>query len=104
MFITFSFSFHQISVLIAAFAGIMGCKNVIVDCDPGTDDAQALMMLLEAHKSKAINILAITCVAGNTFIENIVNNVFRILHVCDTSNVSNLTTLSKKVNKGPCTN
>lgn len=68
----------------------MECKNVIVDCDPGTDDAQALLMLLAAHKSRAINILAITCVAGNTLIENVINNVFRILHVCDTPNVSYL--------------
>lgn len=56
-------------------------KYVIVDTDLGTDDAWALLMLLKAEKCfKNIKILAITCVAGNTTLENVVKNTYYMLH------------------------
>ncbi|XP_044592950.1 inosine-uridine preferring nucleoside hydrolase-like [Cotesia glomerata] len=58
-------------------------KKVIVDCDGGTDDAVSLVILLNAHKQNLIELTAITCVAGNTDIENVVKNVFRILELCE---------------------
>ncbi|XP_031787342.1 inosine-uridine preferring nucleoside hydrolase isoform X2 [Nasonia vitripennis] len=61
----------------------MECQKIIVDCDAGTDDALALILLIAAHKQKKIEILAITCVTGNTYVDNVVNNVFRTLRVCD---------------------
>ncbi|OXU30884.1 hypothetical protein TSAR_002605 [Trichomalopsis sarcophagae] len=61
----------------------MECQKIIVDCDAGTDDALALTMLIAAHKQKKIEIMAITCVTGNTYVDNVINNVFRTLHVCD---------------------
>ena len=64
--------------------------KIIVDCDAGTDDAVALIMLIEAHKMKKIEIKAITCVSGNTFVDNVIYNVFRTLNVCEASDVSNL--------------
>ncbi|MCB2011818.1 MAG: nucleoside hydrolase [Geminicoccaceae bacterium] len=38
-------------------------KRIIVDCDPGQDDAIALLMALGAPQR--IDVLAVTCVAGN---------------------------------------
>ncbi|KAJ8672675.1 hypothetical protein QAD02_003935 [Eretmocerus hayati] len=61
----------------------MDCHKIIVDCDSGTDDALALAMLIGAHKRKKVEILAITCTHGNTSIENVITNVFRVLGCCD---------------------
>lgn len=56
-------------------------KYVIVDTDLGTDDAWALLMLLKAEKCfKNMKILALTCVAGNTTLENVVKNTYYMLH------------------------
>ncbi|CAK8682907.1 unnamed protein product [Clavelina lepadiformis] len=54
------------------------CENFILyDCDTGSDDAIALMMLLgQSHKAKAVGI---TCVGGNTKLDNVVMNNLRIL-------------------------
>lgn len=62
-------------------------KKIIVDCDAGSDDALALMILIDAHKKKKIDLKAITCVAGNTTVDNVVKNIFRILEACDAPNV-----------------
>lgn len=37
-------------------------KNIIIDTDPGQDDAVAILLALA---SPEINVLGITCVAGN---------------------------------------
>lgn len=56
-------------------------KYVILDTDMGTDDAWALLMLLKAEKElKNIKLLAITCVHGNTTLENVIKNTYRVLH------------------------
>lgn len=54
---------------------------VVFDTDVGTDDAWALLMLIRAEekKLKNIKILGVTCVHGNTEIEHVVRNVFRVL-------------------------
>ncbi|XP_011157223.1 inosine-uridine preferring nucleoside hydrolase [Solenopsis invicta] len=58
-------------------------RNIIVDCDAGIDDALALIILLAGHTDKRVNIKAITCVNGNTKVDNVVRNVFRTLHTCN---------------------
>jgi len=50
-------------------------KKIILDCDPGHDDAVAIM-LAAAHDS--IDILGITCVAGNSTLENTKENALKI--------------------------
>lgn len=49
---------------------------LIIDADPGIDDAVALMIAL---KSPALDIKLITCTAGNTTIENVTNNTLSVL-------------------------
>ncbi len=51
-------------------------EKIIIDADPGVDDAFALLL---AANSKEIDIQAITTVAGNCSLENATNNTFKIL-------------------------
>jgi len=50
-------------------------KKIILDCDPGHDDAVAIML---AAASEELEILGITCVGGNTILNNTVNNTLKI--------------------------
>ena len=52
-------------------------KKIILDCDPGHDDAVAIM-LAAAHEN--IEILGITCVAGNATLPNTTRN--NALKIC----------------------
>lgn len=54
----------------------MSVRRIILDCDPGHDDAVAIMM---AGKSPAVDLMAITVVAGNQTMEKTLENA---LHVC----------------------
>ena len=51
-------------------------RNVIIDCDTGVDDAQALLLLL---RTPGINVLGITCVAGNIPINKVVRNTLVVV-------------------------
>ncbi len=53
-------------------------KRIIIDCDPGIDDAQAIMM---AYLHPDVKIEAITTVAGNVGIEHTTANALKILDV-----------------------
>lgn len=55
-------------------------KQVIIDTDCGIDDAQAIMMALAAPN---IQVVGITCVYGNAAVENVCQNVLRVLSVCE---------------------
>ncbi|MFC6355313.1 nucleoside hydrolase [Luethyella okanaganae] len=50
---------------------------VIVDVDTGLDDALALAFLAQ---EPAVRLLAVTCVAGNTSVDNAVSNTATVLH------------------------
>jgi pyrimidine-specific ribonucleoside hydrolase len=52
--------------------------HVLLDVDTGIDDAMAILFAV-AHPD--IEILGITCVAGNTSLENVVANTLRVLDV-----------------------
>ena len=51
---------------------------LLIDTDPGIDDALALLLAL---LSPGVTVEAITAVAGNVGVDQAVANVFRILHV-----------------------
>lgn len=57
---------------------------MIIDTDCGIDDAQAIMMALAAPN---IHILGVTCVFGNTTVDNVCQNVLRVLSVCERNGV-----------------
>lgn len=52
-------------------------RKVIMDCDPGHDDAIALLL---ATRSDQIKILGVTTVAGNSELKHTTNNALRILN------------------------
>ena len=51
-------------------------RPVIMDCDPGADDAVALLVAMASPED--FNILGITTVAGNVSLEQTTNNALRI--------------------------
>ena len=53
---------------------------VILDVDTGVDDALAILF---AVKHPAIDVLAITCVAGNAALPQVIENTLKILDVAD---------------------
>src|SRR5215831_11694388 len=58
--------------------------KVIVDCDPGHDDALAIML---AHANPEIELLAITTVAGNATLDRTTLNARRVCTVAGITGV-----------------
>lgn len=53
--------------------------KLIIDTDCGVDDAIALLAALNPRNA---DVVAVTCVAGNTSLENVCKNVSKVLAVC----------------------
>ena len=53
---------------------------VIIDCDPGHDDAIALLL---AVASPELDILGVTTVAGNTTLDKTTKNALTVLELAD---------------------
>jgi inosine-uridine nucleoside N-ribohydrolase len=51
---------------------------VIIDTDCGTDDASAVLLAIGCKK---FNVLGITCIGGNTSLEQVCTNVLRVLKI-----------------------
>ena len=58
--------------------------NVIMDCDPGHDDAIALLL---ASRADNIRILGVTTIAGNSYIENVTMNARKVLDYAGVTDV-----------------
>ncbi|WAP51539.1 nucleoside hydrolase [Arthrobacter sp. ATA002] len=58
--------------------------KIILDCDPGHDDAVALLL---AHGSPEIDLLAVTTVVGNQTLEKVTRNALAIARVANITNV-----------------
>jgi len=56
-------------------------KLLVVDADPGVDDALAILMALSSQTRHLANLLAITTVRGNVDINQICLNALRVLQV-----------------------
>ena len=59
-------------------------KKIILDCDPGHDDAVAIML---AAASNDIQILGITCVGGNATLENTKLNALKICTLIERTDI-----------------
>lgn len=59
-------------------------EKIILDCDPGHDDAVALLL---AHGSPAIELLAVTTVMGNQTIEKVTRNALAVARVAGITDV-----------------
>lgn len=60
--------------------------QVILDCDPGIDDALALF--LAAGSSDQLDLLGVTCVAGNRPVEVTTDNACRLLKATDREDIA----------------
>ena len=60
----------------------MAKQKIIIDTDPGHDDALAIMLL---EKSEQFDIKAITTVAGNSSIQNTTNNARYVLDLLESN-------------------
>jgi hypothetical protein len=60
----------------------LGTGKLIIDTDAGVDDAVGLFLAL-GYEAKQLNtdvrIIAITCVLGNTEVNNVATNVLKVL-------------------------
>ena len=54
----------------------MSKRKIILDCDPGHDDAVAILL---AAKNPNLDLLGITVVAGNQTLENTQRNALRVV-------------------------
>ena len=54
----------------------MTTRKIILDCDPGHDDAVAILLALASPEE--IDLLGITCVAGNVPLELTRNNALKV--------------------------
>lgn len=57
---------------------------VVIDCDPGHDDAIALLL---AAASPELDLLAVTTVAGNTTLDKTTRNALRVLELAGQSRI-----------------
>ena len=63
-------------------SGLRQAKKIIIDCDPGGDDCQAMVLAFDMAKKRGIEVLGVTTVAGNGTLEHVVLNSQLILHAC----------------------
>ncbi|KAH8385736.1 hypothetical protein KR093_010013, partial [Drosophila rubida] len=65
------------------------CRFAILDCDGGSDDAWALLLLLHAEQAGRLKLLAVTVSGcGNTTCKNAARNMRRILKISSRVDVS----------------
>lgn len=60
----------------------MTVQPVLLDCDPGIDDALALIYLAALHRAGEIELVGVTTTAGNVGIEQTTRNAAYILSLC----------------------
>jgi len=68
----------------------MSNNLIIIDTDPGVDDAWAILVALNSQTRHLANVLAITTVHGNTDIDQVCLNALRVLQVADRLDVCNI--------------
>lgn len=59
-------------------------KKLIIDTDPGVDDAEAIVAALA---DPSADVIAITTVAGNAGLAQVTANLRKLLRVCNRSEV-----------------
>ena len=69
-------------------------KKIILDCDPGHDDAVAIML---AAASSELEILGITCVGGNVGLDNTVNNALKVCTLIERTDLKIYSGASKPI-------
>ena len=60
-------------------------RKIIIDTDPGIDDALAILLALSAREE--LDVLALTTVNGNVDVEKVTKNAFKILDVAGRTDI-----------------
>lgn len=60
-------------------------RKIIIDTDPGIDDAIAILLALSAKKE--LDVLALTTVNGNVDVEKVTKNACKILEVAGRTDI-----------------
>ncbi|HUI70926.1 MAG TPA: nucleoside hydrolase [Spirochaetia bacterium] len=63
----------------------MAAKKILIDTDCGVDDAIAIMMALASPHE--VSVMGITTVSGNVQVDNVVDNVLRLLSFLDRTEI-----------------
>lgn len=63
-----------------AAVGSRRVLNLVIDTDVGSDDAMAIILCCAAQRKGEANIQGITCVHGNTSLQNVCANTLKTLH------------------------
>nr|XP_034185268.1 uncharacterized protein C1683.06c-like isoform X1 [Osmia lignaria] len=61
-------------------------EKLIINTDAGADDAMAILLTLQSE-SDGFKVLAITCSYGNTYLDNVVNNVLKTLTIANRTDI-----------------
>ena len=61
----------------------MSDNMIVIDADPGVDDALAILLAISKRTRHLANVLAITTVRGNVHVDQICLNALRVLEVAD---------------------
>ncbi|KAL5016066.1 hypothetical protein ScPMuIL_005655 [Solemya velum] len=59
-------------------------RKLLIDVDTGVDDAHAIILALSRPN---VDVIAITCVAGNTNVDKVCENTLNVLKVCNRMDV-----------------
>jgi len=59
-------------------------QKLFIDTDCGVDDATAIMLALASEDA---DVVGISCVAGNTSLDNVIHNVLGLLYVTENRNI-----------------
>ncbi len=71
-------------------------SKVIIDCDPGADDAIAIMLALNSIE---LEVLGITTVCGNAPLETCTQNALNIINACKQKNIPVFAGLDKPIKR-----
>ena len=71
-------------------------NKVIIDCDPGADDAIAIMLALNSIE---LEVLGITTVSGNAPLETCTQNALNIINACKQKNIPVFAGLDKPIER-----
>lgn len=68
---------------------ISSSEKLVIDSDGGADDAAAILLVLSAwaNKDSKFEVVALTCVNGNTGEANVEHNTLKTLTIANVSNV-----------------
>ncbi|XP_076756606.1 inosine-uridine preferring nucleoside hydrolase [Xylocopa sonorina] len=75
-----------VCLMLYSIRSATGLEKVIIDTDAGADDAIAILLTLKSEET-GFKVIAITCSYGNTYLENVVTNVLKILTVANRSDI-----------------